>query len=129
MNPRKITLLLGVIFAALSIVIGAFAAHGLKRILSADALDWIDTGVQYQQFHSLGLILIAVIWQQNPKWAALIWSAGFMALGIVLFSGSLYGLATTQIRTIGILTPIGGLAFIIGWSLLAITAWRGTHDD
>ena len=129
MNPQRNILVLGALFAALSVVIGAFAAHGLKHHLGIEALGWIDTGVQYQQLHSLGLILIAIIWHQHPSWNGLKWSAGCMAAGIIFFSGSLYTMAASDIRAFGMVTPIGGVAFLISWSLLAITAWRGTHND
>ena len=115
----------GAIGAALSVALGAFAAHGLKSRLPADMLAVFQTGVQYQFYHALGLILIGLI-AMNIKPTSLLTSAGLLMLtGILLFSGSLYILSTTGIRGIGIITPIGGAAFIVAWLMLAVGIWRG----
>jgi uncharacterized membrane protein YgdD (TMEM256/DUF423 family) len=115
----------GAIGAALSVALGAFAAHGLKSRLPADMLAVFQTGVQYQFYHSLGLILIGVI-AMHVKPSNLLTAAGLLMLtGILLFSGSLYILSTTGIRSIGIITPIGGTAFIVAWLMLAVGVWRG----
>ena len=115
----------GAIGAALSVALGAFAAHGLKTRLPVDMLAVFQTGVQYQFYHALGLILIGLI-TMNVKPTSLLTAAGLLMLtGILLFSGSLYILSTTGIRSIGIITPIGGAAFIVAWLMLAIGVWRG----
>ena len=110
----------------LSVVLGAFAAHGLKSKLSETLLNTFQTGVQYQMYHSLALILLVVLYRQMPQ-SILLYSAGFMLAGIMLFSGSLYMLALTQIKWLGPITPLGGACFIIGWALLIAAALKGTN--
>ena len=115
---------LGAVSAALSVALGAFGAHGLKARLPQDILAVFQTGVQYQFYHSLGLILVGIL-VQLYKGSPLLSAAGIlMAAGILLFSGSLYVISTTGIRTLGIITPIGGVAFIAAWLMLAIGIWR-----
>ena len=115
---------LGAVSAALSVALGAFAAHGLKVRLPAEILAVFQTGVQYQFYHSLGLILVGIL-TQLYKGSSLLPAAGLlMAAGILLFSGSLYVISTTGIRTLGIVTPIGGVAFIAAWLMVAIGIWR-----
>lgn len=114
----------GAVSAALSVALGAFAAHGLKARLAADMLTVFQTGVQYQFYHSLGLVLIGLT-AHLLKPNGLLTAAGLLMLaGILLFSGSLYVLSTTGIRTLGIITPFGGVAFIAAWLLLAWGIWR-----
>lgn len=110
----------------LSVILGAFAAHGLKSRLSETLLNTFQTGVQYQMYHSLALILVALLYRQMPH-SILLYSAGFMFAGIVLFSGSLYLLALTEIKWFGPITPLGGICFIIGWALLTIAALKGAN--
>jgi uncharacterized membrane protein YgdD (TMEM256/DUF423 family) len=120
----KILLSLAACSAMMSVVLGAFAAHGLKSKLSETLLITFQTGVQYQMYHSLALILLAILYRQMPQ-SLLLYSAGFMFAGIILFSGSLYMLALTQIKWFGPITPIGGVCFIVGWALLAAAALKG----
>jgi uncharacterized membrane protein YgdD (TMEM256/DUF423 family) len=120
----KILLSLAACSAMMSVVLGAFAAHGLKSKLSETLLITFQTGVQYQMYHSLALILLAILYRQMPQ-SFLFYSAGFMFAGIILFSGSLYMLALTQIKWFGPITPIGGVCFIVGWALLAAAALKG----
>jgi uncharacterized membrane protein YgdD (TMEM256/DUF423 family) len=83
-----------------------------------------ETAVQYHLVHALGLILVGILCQLMPA-AAMVRPAGWLLLaGIVLFSGSLYTLVLTGTKTLGIITPIGGVAFLIGWLLLALGVWR-----
>lgn len=105
------------IFLILALAIGAFGAHGLKSHLSAEMIQIYKTGVEYHFYHSLGLLLIGVITISFPS-ELLKWSAILLALGIILFSGSLYVLAITGMKWIGAITPFGGLGFIAGWVLL-----------
>ena len=115
---------LGAVSAALSVALGAFAAHGLKTRLPQDILAVFQTGVQYQFYHSLGLILVGILVHLYRE-SSLLTAAGLlMAAGILLFSGSLYVISTTGIRSLGIITPIGGVAFIAAWLMLAIGIWR-----
>ena len=118
----KLALILGSINAMLAVILGAFGAHGLKGRLTEDLLAIYQTGVQYHFYHSLGLLLIGVIAWQLPGSVWLKWSAWIMLAGIILFSGSLYLLALTNVRWLGMITPIGGIAFIVAWLLLLVAA-------
>ena len=120
----KIVLSCAAFSAMLSVMLGAFAAHGLKNRLSEPLLNTFQTGVQYQMYHSLALILLVILYRQAPQ-SLLLYSAGFMFAGIILFSGSLYMLALTQIKWFGPITPIGGVCFIVGWALLIAVALKG----
>lgn len=102
---------------------GAFGAHGLRAHVTPDMLAVWQTAVLYQLVHALGLLAIAAL---RPLLAARLASmaAGFLLVGIVIFSGSLYALVLTGIRGIGAITPIGGVCFMIGWLLLAAAALR-----
>jgi uncharacterized membrane protein YgdD (TMEM256/DUF423 family) len=122
----KILLSIAAFSAMLSVVLGAFAAHGLKSKLSENLLNTFQTGVQYQMYHSLALILLVILYRQMPQ-ALLVYSASFMFAGIILFSGSLYMLALTQIKWFGPVTPLGGVCFIIGWALLIIATLKGAN--
>ncbi|MFY8272775.1 DUF423 domain-containing protein [Pseudoalteromonas sp. SSDWG2] len=113
----QIFLLFGAIFAGLSVILGAFAAHGLKNRLSEYALGVFQTGVEYQMYHALGLILIGILAKLGMQFNL---SGYFMIAGILLFSGSLYALALTGIKWFGPITPIGGLCFIVAWAAMIV---------
>lgn len=120
----KLFLFLGSVMMLLSVALGAFGAHGLKPVLSADQLAVYQTGVHYQMIHGIGLILVAILASKYSQ-IGLFPAAGWaMLIGIILFSGSLYALTLTGIRTLGIITPFGGVSFLIGWLLLAIAAFK-----
>ena len=115
---------LGCIFGALAVALGAFAAHGLRATLSAADLATFETGVRYHLAHALALL--AAAWAVERWGGALATAAGWsFVVGIVVFSGSLYLLVLTGPRWLGAVTPIGGVAFILGWALLAWTALAG----
>lgn len=114
----------GAFSAALAVALGAFAAHALKSRMPPEALAVFQTGVQYQFYHSLGLILVGILAQRQQETRLLSAAGLLMALGILLFSGSLYALSTTGIRSLGIITPIGGAGFIGAWLLVALGVWR-----
>lgn len=120
---ERLFVLLGSISAFVAVGAGAFGAHALKTRLPADMLAVFDTAARYQLMHSLALLAVAwacARWPRSPaRWAG--WS--FVA-GIVLFSGSLYALTLTGARGLGAVTPLGGVAFLAGWALLAWTALR-----
>lgn len=108
---------------ALGVLLGAFGAHALKTTLSPEMLAVYKTGVEYQFYHAIGLLLIGVIgFQVKSKY--LRWSALFITIGIILFSGSLYVLTLSGIKAIGAITPIGGLSFVAGWIFLAVAIWK-----
>jgi uncharacterized membrane protein YgdD (TMEM256/DUF423 family) len=114
-------LLLGAVAAFLAVALGAFGAHGLRGRLSPEMLDVFQTAVQYHMYHALALILVAGIMSRMSGW--LIQTAGWcFAAGIICFSGSLYLLAVTGVTILGVVTPIGGLLFLIGWACLAFAA-------
>ena len=115
-------LLLGSLAGFLGVGLGAFGAHGLKTRLSAEMLAVFETGVRYQMYHALALLVVsAAIGHLGP--ARLLVVAGWLFVaGIVLFSGSLYALALTGVTTLGAITPLGGLAFLGGWACLALFA-------
>lgn len=113
MAPAKISIILGIIAALLAVAFGAFGAHGLKARVPADMLAVWQTGVTYQFFHALALILLALWMRQagvdafTPLW--------FFSLGILIFSGSLYVLVLSGVKMFGAITPIGGVFFLVGW--------------
>ena len=114
---------LGAASAFIAVALGAFAAHGLKARLGADLLAAFETGVRYQMFHALALLAVAWAWTRWP--GALVAASGWLFVaGTLLFSGSLYVLALSGARALGIVTPFGGLAFLAGWLCLAWTAIR-----
>jgi len=113
-------LFLGSINAAIAIMAGAFAAHGLKSRLSTHYLEVFQTGAQYHFYHALALLIVGIIIQQFPEQGLLKWSGYLFLLGILLFSGSLYTLSITGITWLGAITPLGGVAFIVGWLMMAV---------
>jgi len=121
----KIFLLLGSINAALAVGLGAFGAHALRGRLSESLLSTYQTGVQYHFYHALGLFAVVLVASLLPGSALVKWSGWLMLAGILLFSGSLYLLSNTGIRWLGAITPLGGVAFISAWLLLALAVWRG----
>lgn len=129
MNIHKPYLQIAAILGALSVALGAFAAHGLKEKVSADALQIFETGVRYQFYHVFALAVTGIVFpfahQKRIKFAGILF-----LLGILLFSGSLYALTfavnagNTDLMKLGIITPFGGLCFIAGWLLLAFSLTR-----
>ena len=104
-----------------AVAMGAFAAHGLKDTLSPEALDWVRTGSNYQMWHGLALLAVAILVGVDPRATLRVAGAAFLA-GCVLFSGSLYLLALIGWRGFAVVTPLGGVAFLVGWAALA---WHG----
>lgn len=118
--------LLGATFAALSVAAGAFGAHALRDRLSASDLTIFETAVRYQMYHALALLGVAFAAQRWPG-SLPQWSGWLFVLGIFVFSGSLYLLVLTGQRWMGAVTPLGGVAFIAGWSCLALAALRAVE--
>jgi len=115
----------GAFAGAAGVALGAFGAHGLRSRVAPDLLAVFETGVRYQLVHALALLAVG--------WAASRWPGGWVnasgclfLAGIVVFSGSLYVLVLTGIRWLGAITPIGGVAFIVGWVCLAVAALRSS---
>lgn len=113
----KTILLVGTALLILAVIFGAFGAHALKEKLSDDMMQVYKTGVEYHFYHALGLILVGILAMNNSS-TLINWSACLLFAGVILFSGSLYALAITEIKWLGIVTPVGGVSFIIGWALL-----------
>ncbi|WP_020403537.1 DUF423 domain-containing protein [Gracilimonas tropica] len=122
MSNPKIIIAIAAVLLALAVAAGAFGAHALKNILSAERLETWQTAVQYHAWHALGLILIALIGAQFE--ITITWPVSLILAGIVIFSGSLYVLCLSGISWLGAITPIGGVAFISGWILLAVQCIR-----
>ena len=119
----RVFLMLAAFFGFTGVALGAFAAHGLKGRLSEQYLAIFHTGVTYQLVHALALIGVALLATQLHS-RLVTWAGICFALGIVLFSGSLYVLTMTGISKLGMITPIGGLGFLAGWLCLGLAAWR-----
>jgi len=114
-------LLIGALAALIGVGFGAFGAHGLRERLSPEMLAVFETGVRYQMYHAFAILIVALALARLD--APLVRAAGWsFTAGIVLFSGSLYTMALTGVTTLGAITPIGGVAFLIGWALLV---WVG----
>lgn len=116
-------LLIAAINGALAVAFGAFGAHGLSGRIDARALDIFETGARYHMYHALAMGLAAFAMRGAAAGPARA-SALFFLAGIVLFSGSLYLLALTHTRALGLVTPFGGLSFLAGWAALAFAATR-----
>ncbi len=120
----KMFIIIGSLNALIGVGLGAFGAHKIKTKFSQEMLTVWETAVQYHLIHALGLILIAILCQLMPE-ASLLLNAGWLFLGgIVLFSGSLYAMVLTGNKGLGIITPMGGVAFLLGWLSIAVDAFK-----
>jgi len=120
----KLFIIIGALSAAVSVMMGAFGAHALKSRLDEKALNVLHTGVEYQFYHALGLVMIGLL-LMSAHTPAGVKTVGWLFLaGTVLFSGSLYLLTLTGQKSFGIITPFGGMAFILGWLWLAFSYWK-----
>ena len=116
-NTINFIIAFGAFNAFIAVAAGAFAAHGLKDILSFEYLNTFKTAADYQMMHGIGLILIGILDKQDTNRCNLA-AAAFMFAGIILFSGSLYALTLTGTKWLGIITPFGGICFLIAWLTL-----------
>ena len=126
MTPR-LCIAIASMLGGLSVAGGAFGAHALKGQLTDKALATFELGIRYQIYHSLALLLVGLLWLQLPNNGWLGYASWAFIIGIVIFSGSLYGLSLSGIKVLGAITPIGGLALILGWGLLATAAFSLTN--
>src|SRR4030095_4394218 len=117
---HKTFLSLGALFGGIAVALGAFGAHALKKIVSTDVVSVFQTGVQYQMYHTLALLVVAIVYERLPNtWIK--WSGYLFSCGILFFSGSLYLITALKAgersvpALIGAITPVGGLFFILGW--------------
>lgn len=118
---RSTLVALGAVNAALAVAAGAFGAHGLRERLDARSLEIFETGARYHMYHALAIVLCGVLATRGATTAGWLFQAG-----IVVFSGSLYALSLSGVRVLGAITPLGGLAFLVGWGYLAWTSLRGS---
>lgn len=120
---ERLFFVIGALSGAISVLLGAFGAHALRDRLTPQLLDTFETGVRYEIYHALAILFVAFAltrWSSN-----LVGYAGWaFVLGTLLFSGSLYLLALTGTRWLGAVTPLGGVAFIAGWFMLAVGVWQ-----
>ena len=121
------------LLGAIAVILGAFGAHALKKLVADNAVTIFETGVRYQFYHVFALALVGILFRDFPnKW--MMWAGNFFLIGIVLFSGSLYVLTYIKAAVkpnldwIGAITPIGGLAFIIGWVCMFIGLYKSTNN-
>jgi uncharacterized membrane protein YgdD (TMEM256/DUF423 family) len=118
-------LISGALLAGIAVILGAFGAHALKEILAPDQLQTFETGVRYQFYHSIAMIFAGIIYSSFP-FRQVKYAYAMFVTGIILFSGSLYALTMLKangvvgLSGIGIITPIGGLCFILGWLMLLL---------
>ncbi len=132
--PVRCILPLAALLAATAVGLGAYSAHGLGKHLEsvgheadlAERLDWFETGVRYHMHHALGLLLVGVLASREGACAALRFAAVAFVVGIVLFSGSLYvmTLSPADWRWLGAVVPLGGVALIVGWFVVAYATWK-----
>lgn len=120
----KFFLIAGAVNALLSVAFGAFGAHMLEGRVADKYLDTWQTAVQYQMFHSIGLMVVAILMSSSliGSLGSLNWAGYLMLAGIIIFSGSLYVLSLTGISILGAITPIGGVAFIAAWVMVIVAA-------
>jgi uncharacterized membrane protein YgdD (TMEM256/DUF423 family) len=131
----KTFFIFGSLFGGLAVALGAFGAHGLQKITNDDLIiRSYQTAVQYQMYHALALLVISFIFDRL-RLSLIRWAGNSFITGILLFSGSLYAITALKINgkeisgLIGILTPIGGVFFIIGWLLLLVTAFKNLSGN
>ena len=116
-------LLAGAVSGLLAVAIGAFGAHGLEGRVDSRLLEVYRTGVDYHMFHTAALLAVGLL-EARAAGPALTWAGWLFLAGILVFSGSLYLMAVTGERWLGMVTPLGGLAFLAGWVALAIAVYR-----
>jgi uncharacterized membrane protein YgdD (TMEM256/DUF423 family) len=123
----KSILTIAAISGLLAVVLGAFGAHALKKMISPEMLEVYKTGVQYQFYHTFALLAVGILMHFNTS-KALQWSGYLFVVGILLFSGSLYVMTITGIKALGIITPFGGTVWIAAWFLLMVHCRKLTNS-
>lgn len=119
----RIFIAIAAILGGLSVAAGAFASHALKEKLAERALEIFETGARYQMYHALALLLVALLLTRTEASPTPLIASGWaFVIGVALFSGSLYALSLSGIKWLGAITPLGGVAFMVGWGCLAIAA-------
>ncbi len=128
---NKKLLIAGAVLGILGIILGAFAAHGLEKLVDADAIESFETGVRYQMYHAFLLLILGSTSFVSLKSKKIIFY--LVIFGLVFFSGSIYGLATNELtgfnfKTIAMITPIGGLSLIVAWTIMLIGILKAKVD-
>ena len=113
----------------LAVLLGAFGAHALQSQLTPRRLASFQTGVTYQQLHALALVLLGLVACVTPRTRWLTAAAALFGVGIALFCGSIYAMTFGAPRALGMVTPLGGVSFMVAWAALALHAWRVTSDS
>jgi uncharacterized membrane protein YgdD (TMEM256/DUF423 family) len=122
----KLFVILGSVNLFVGVALGAFGAHGLRARVPVEMLEVWHTAVEYQFVHALGLLAVGLVLPQLAGAAGITAGAGWLMLaGIIIFSGSLYGLVLSEARWLGAITPFGGVLFLLAWVLLIWGVWKG----
>ncbi len=129
MNRSALFLFIASVSGLLAVALGAFGAHGLREILSAQQLTTWETAVRYQMWHALALTMISLQLNQHPDSALLKCSGWLMTFGSLLFSGSLYALCLTGQKWFGPITPVGGMLLLSGWFFISLFAFKRIKHD
>lgn len=129
---NKTVFIVGILFGLTAIILGAFGAHGLEELLTESQLDTFETGVKYQMYHALLLLIVSQLKSISDKQRKIV--CYLTTIGVVLFSFSIYFLATNELtgfdfRTIGFITPVGGLLLISAWAFLGLGVIRFKSTD
>ncbi len=119
----KFILIVAAMSGLVAVILGAFGAHALKGVITPEMLDVYKTGIQYHFYHTFALLAVGILMNFNRS-RVLKWSAYLFITGLVLFSGSLYILAMSGIKALGMITPLGGTAWIAAWILLIVHCSR-----
>lgn len=126
---HSVFVMTGTFLAGLAVILGAFGAHGLKKIVPPETVTTFQTGVQYQMYHALAMIFVGMLFEKADS-GIMKWAGICFIIGIILFSGSLYLITllkaknTVGLSGIGIITPFGGLFFVAGWLMMFIAVWK-----
>jgi uncharacterized membrane protein YgdD (TMEM256/DUF423 family) len=120
----RIFLCSGAVLGGLSVAVGAFASHALKERLTERSLEIFELAARYQMYHALALLAVGILLSQAEAEQSLLTASGIAFLiGVLLFCGSLYALSLSGVKVLGAITPLGGVAFLVGWGCLAIALW------
>jgi uncharacterized membrane protein YgdD (TMEM256/DUF423 family) len=119
----------GALLMLLAVMLGAFGAHALQAQLTPRRLASFQTGVTYQQLHALALVLLGLVACVTPRTRWLTAAAVLFGVGLALFCGSIYAMTFGASRALGMVAPLGGMSFMLGWAALALHAWKVTSDQ
>ncbi len=121
---KKIFLFLGALLGGFSVALGAFAAHGMHGMYSDYTMELMEKAVRYEMYHSLAMVAVAILMHLSPQERLFKLAGYFFLAGTILFPGSLYLIAFTGVKSLGVIAPFGGTSFLLGWGILAAGALR-----